>query len=132
MLVHLQKEWFQLSEQSSSKADVCLTIKARQDTYLQSCGLEVFRASTFDPRAAPCGENCLEDSFFEDSHPKPSCPTTLSYLKTSENSNSPGIFGIQQQQAKAQLSPSILPCILYRGLRSFARLQLTNQLLTFQ
>ena len=36
------------------------------------------RASTPDPREAPCGENCLEDSVFEESHSDKSCPRTLS------------------------------------------------------
>ena len=52
--------------------------QAELDLNLQRCGSVIVRASTPDPREAPCGDNCLEDSVFEDNHTEQSCPKTLS------------------------------------------------------
>ena len=61
--------------------------QAELDLNLQRCGSVIVRASTPDPREAPCGENCLEDSVFEDNHTDQSCPRTLS--QTPENCSIP-------------------------------------------
>ena len=61
--------------------------QAELDLNLQRCGSVIVRASTPDLREAPCGENYLENSVFEDNHPELSCPTTIS--QTSGNFSNP-------------------------------------------
>ena len=77
------------------------------DLNLQRCGSVIVRASTPDPRGAPCDDNCLEDSVFEVSHQDQSCPTTLS--------QTPDSFSIPQQNSLSHqdtTAPSV------RGLRT--------------
>ena len=71
------------------------------DINLQRCGSVIVRASTPDPRDAPCDENCLEDSIFEASHQELSCPTTLS--QTPEN------FSIPIQHSQRYLDTTVPP-----------------------
>ena len=53
--------------------------QAELDYNLQRCGSVIVRASTPDPRAPPCDENCLENSVFEENQ-EPTCPTTPSQI----------------------------------------------------
>ena len=77
------------------------------DLNLQRCGSVIVRASTPDPRDAPCDDNCLEDSIFEVSHQELSCPTTLS--QTPEEFSIPLQNSLSYQDTTA---PSV------RGLRT--------------
>ena len=73
------------------------------DLNLQRCGSVIVRASTPDPREAPCGENCLEDdSVFEDNDPELNYPKTTP--QTPENS-----ISLRYVDTTAQSVPAIHP-----------------------
>ena len=82
--------------------------QAELDLNLQRCGSVIVRASTPDPREAPCGENCLENSVFEDNPPELSCPTTLS--QTSGNFSNPlqNSLGYSDTTAPSHPPPPLL------------------------
>ena len=51
------------------------------DSNLQArCGSVIVRTSTPDPGAAPCEENCLENTVFDGNHSELICPTTPSQI----------------------------------------------------
>ena len=79
--------------------------QAELDLNLQRCGSVIVRASTPDPREAPCGENCLENSVFEDP-PELSCPTTLS--QTSGNFSNPLQNSLGYSDTTAPSHPPLL------------------------